>query len=51
MPPRSDLTQGTLHLKPPMPRAFVLRRVMAFGIPTLCDATATTLLNIGLFYT
>ncbi|KAF5837360.1 hypothetical protein DUNSADRAFT_4464 [Dunaliella salina] len=43
--------QGILNNKPPMPRTFVVKRVAAFAIPTVCDATATTLLNIGLFYT
>lgn len=36
--------------KPPSSQTFV-RRAFAFSVPTLCDATATTLLNIGLFYT
>eukprot|EP00198_Chlamydomonas_reinhardtii_P003361 XP_001692697.1 predicted protein [Chlamydomonas reinhardtii] len=31
--------------------AFRLRRVLAFAAPACCDAVATTLLNIGLFYT
>ena len=28
-----------------------LRTLLSFLVPTLCDAFATTLLNIGLFYT
>jgi hypothetical protein len=31
--------------------SYLIRRTAAFAIPTLCDATATTLLNVGLFYT
>ncbi|GIL57447.1 hypothetical protein Vafri_12671 [Volvox africanus] len=31
--------------------AFRLRRVLIFAIPAACDAVATTLLNVGLFYT
>ncbi|KAG2431070.1 hypothetical protein HXX76_009603 [Chlamydomonas incerta] len=31
--------------------AFRLRRVLAFAAPACCDAVATTLLNVGLFYT
>jgi hypothetical protein len=27
------------------------RRIMAFAVPTLCDATGSSLMNIGLFYT
>lgn len=27
------------------------RRIMAFVLPTLCDATGSSLMNIGLFYT
>jgi hypothetical protein len=26
-------------------------RILAFAVPTLCDATGTSLMNIGLFYT
>jgi hypothetical protein len=37
--------------RPLMTRSFVMRRTLAFAIPTLCDATASTLLNVGLFYT
>jgi hypothetical protein len=37
----SYLAVHTLHLQ----------RTLAFLVPTMCDATATTLLNIGLFYT
>ena len=37
--------------KRPMPRGYYVRRTLAFAIPALCDATATTLLNVGLFYT
>jgi hypothetical protein len=28
-----------------------LGRILAFAVPTLCDATGTSLMNIGLFYT
>jgi hypothetical protein len=39
----------------PLPHAEKLSRrvarVLAFAVPTLCDATATTLMNVGLFYT
>ena len=28
-----------------------LRTLLSFLVPTLCDAFATTLLNVGLFYT
>ncbi|KAF8058115.1 SLC35F6 [Scenedesmus sp. PABB004] len=28
-----------------------LARVLAFAVPTLCDATGTTLMNVGLIYT
>lgn len=31
--------------------AFRLRRVLIFAIPASCDTVATTLLNIGLYYT
>ncbi|GAX77652.1 hypothetical protein CEUSTIGMA_g5095.t1 [Chlamydomonas eustigma] len=36
---------------PKRPRTFFLRRALVFAIPALCDATGTTMLNIGLFYT
>jgi hypothetical protein len=26
-------------------------RILAFAVPTLCDATGTTLMNVGLIYT
>lgn len=32
-------------------RSRTLSRVLAFAVPTLCDATATTAMNLGLFYT
>lgn len=39
----------------PMPaeekRTRRIGRIMAFAVPTLCDATGTSLMNIGLFYT
>jgi hypothetical protein len=35
----------------PKPRSFYVKRVLVFAIPAMCDACATTLLNIGLFYT
>lgn len=28
-----------------------LKTLITFGLPALCDAGATTMLNIGLFYT
>lgn len=31
--------------------AHKLKTLLTFGLPTLCDAGATTMLNIGLFYT
>ncbi|EFJ46787.1 hypothetical protein VOLCADRAFT_92585 [Volvox carteri f. nagariensis] len=31
--------------------AFRMRRVLVFAVPAACDAVATTLLNVGLFYT
>jgi hypothetical protein len=39
----------------PMPaqekRSRRIGRIMAFAVPALCDATGTSLMNIGLFYT
>lgn len=37
--------------RPLVAKAFKFNRMLAFAIPALCDACATTLLNIGLFYT
>ncbi len=31
--------------------AHKFKTLLTFGLPTLCDAAATTMLNIGLFYT
>ena len=31
--------------------AHKLRTLLTFSLPTLCDAGATTMLNVGLFYT
>ncbi len=31
--------------------AFRSRRLLVFAIPAACDAVATTLLNLGLYYT
>jgi hypothetical protein len=28
-----------------------ISRILAFAVPTLCDATGTTLMNVGLIYT
>lgn len=28
-----------------------ISRILAFAVPTLCDATGTTFMNVGLFYT
>ncbi len=46
----SQRQQG-IPSKPKAPTAYHVRRLLAFAVPTLCDATATTLLNVGLFYT
>ena len=37
--------------RPKQPRSFFLRRALMFAIPALCDSVASTLLNLGLFYT
>lgn len=33
------------------PRAHTWRTLITFSLPAICDAGATTLLNLGLFYT
>ncbi|KAL6745833.1 hypothetical protein V8C86DRAFT_1650871 [Haematococcus lacustris] len=38
-------------VKAARPQSYYVRRTLAFLVPTLCDAIATTLLNLGLFYT
>lgn len=43
--------QQGIPSKPAPPTSFFIKRTLAFAVPTLCDATATTLLNVGLFYT
>lgn len=39
----------------PMPadekRSRRVKRILAFAVPALCDATGTTLMNVGLIYT
>ncbi|BDA40609.1 Solute carrier family 35 member F6 [Coccomyxa sp. Obi] len=42
VPARGFHTESTAHK---------LKTLLTFGLPTLCDAAATTMLNIGLFYT
>ncbi len=32
-------------------RARRLKRIIAFALPALCDATGTTFMNVGLYYT
>ncbi len=39
---------GAFHNETP---AHMLKTLFSFAVPALCDAAATTLLNIGLFYT
>ncbi|KAJ9524510.1 hypothetical protein QJQ45_019531 [Haematococcus lacustris] len=53
---RRQMKQAQLGLaadpvKAARPRSYYVRRTLAFLVPTLCDAIATTLLNLGLFYT
>ncbi len=54
---RKDMARAKAGYAPTGPadgqarRTFRLRRILVFAIPAACDAFATTLLNIGLFYT
>lgn len=45
------LNPAYVPMHPEEKRSRRIGRILAFAIPTLCDATATTLMNVGLFYT
>lgn len=48
--PQPDLLHGQLSLEPETQR-HSLKCLLSFALPTVCDAAATTLLNLGLFFT
>eukprot|EP00879_Flechtneria_rotunda_P000652 GHRR01000766.1.p1 GENE.GHRR01000766.1~~GHRR01000766.1.p1 ORF type:complete len:730 (+),score=256.50 GHRR01000766.1:2549-4738(+) len=45
------LDPSYIPMHPAAKRSRRISRILAFAVPTLCDATGTTLMNIGLFYT
>jgi hypothetical protein len=47
-PGRKGAAVGGFHTET---TAHKLKTFITFGLPALCDAGATTMLNIGLFYT
>jgi hypothetical protein len=46
---RRDPAYTPLPIEEKRSRRFA--RIMAFAVPTMCDATATTAMNLGLYYT
>lgn len=47
---QTDPLQGDLAVEPDTQR-HSLKCLLSFALPTVCDAAATTLLNLGLFFT